>query len=146
MKTDDPSTEATAVDLTAMIDVIFLLLIFWMTVAHMAGGGAGEAGGVNTPRSDATRRLEIPRDLLVIEVGADPASLTIVGQPPTLRLGTSEADFDRLVRAIEEAGAPAHVLIRADGLADASAVQAVLAGLRSAGVDQVGLAVRERTP
>ena len=133
MKMERPPDQLLRIDLTAMIDVIFLLLIFWMTVAQLAG--AGEATSLDTPVTDASLPIEIPPDVLVIELTADSDNFLVGG-----RL----IEPQRLVDTLAVGPRPQHVLLRAEASVDAAAAQTLLGALRQAGVERVGLAVRRK--
>ncbi len=131
MKIASPPDQLLRIDLTAMIDVIFLLLIFWMTVARLAG--AGEAASLDTPVTDTAQPIEIPTDVLVIELTADSDYLAVGG-----RL----IEPQRLLDTLAAGPQPTHVLLRAEASVDAADVLALLGALRQVGVEGVGLAVR----
>ncbi len=128
------SLDPTRIDLTAMIDVIFLLLIFWMTVVRLTS--TPEASDLETPISDAAGLADIPRQVLTINlVGND--DLVVAGQRFT---------GDRLAEAIGRGELPRHVLIRADASMDATAVVGLLSSLRKTGIVAVGVAVHPAGP
>ena len=133
MKIAHPPDQLLRIDLTAMIDVIFLLLIFWMTVAQLAG--AGEATALDTPVTDAPQPIEIPPDVLVIELAADSQNVVVGG-----RL----IEQQQLLDALSMGPRPKHVLLRAQASVDAADVQTLLGALRQAGIERVGLAVRRK--
>ena len=119
-----------SIDLTAMIDVIFLLLIFWMTVVRLAS--APDAEVLHTPFGDETVAVDIPRDVL---------SITWIGGDE-LRVQGRRLNLASLIEIIGRGELPEHVLVRANADADAQALVSVLSALRTTGIGTVGLAVR----
>lgn len=126
-QTDDPEP----IDLTAMIDVIFLLLIFWMTVARITG--EPDPAAVDVPRTDSARVVDLPMELLTVELARGANDLLV---------GTERMSLEGLVKSLERGPMPRHVMVRAKADEEANAVQTVLAALATAGIKQVGLAVR----
>jgi|GEM_PF-4942981 len=130
MNPQAPAADAWRIDMTAMIDVIFLLLIFWMTVVRLAS--APDAVDIDTPISDAAGVADIPRDVLTINlIGAD-----------DLVVGEGRLTCDRLVEVIGRGPLPERVVVRADASIEAAAVQHLLSSLRRTGIVAVGVAVR----
>ena len=122
-----------SLDMTSMIDVIFLLLIFWMTVARLAGEGAGDDRNIDTPVADAEHAIDIPRDVLTIEWAEASEPLLIAGRPVAV---------DALMTALGSGPQPEHVVLRAARTLEATAVQSLLADLQRLGIERVGLAFR----
>ncbi len=126
------------VDMTAMIDAIFLLLIFWMTVARLAA--SPDAVPVETPTAQDAIAVDIPRDVLTIHlVGSedDPAA------PVSVIVAGARVSVDSLIERIGAGAMPQQVVVRAPGDAEATRVRALLSALRLAGIQSVGVAVRE---
>ncbi|RJP36381.1 MAG: biopolymer transporter ExbD [Phycisphaerales bacterium] len=123
---------APRVDLTAMIDAIFILLIFWMTVARLAAGP--DAVPLETPTADGTPAVDIPRDVLTIHLVDGDPGIIVAGVPMTV---------ESLVERIGAGPLPQRVVIRASSAEEAARVQAALSALRLAGIQSVGVAVRE---
>jgi biopolymer transport protein ExbD len=119
------------IDLTAMIDVIFILLIFWLTVARLQ---ADPDPRVETPRADAAAARSIPAKLLTINMLAGGNRLSVLGQ---------EMDAAALLQRLAAEPLPEHVLIRAPAEIDCRRLTRLTASLRGAGIERIGLAVRQ---
>lgn len=127
--------DALSLDLTAMIDVIFLLLIFWMTVARLSG--AAETEMVETPLSDAPIRQDVSKKVWTVTLTKAGDAVFIEEQ----RFALTE------MRDLLSGGPPPEaVLLRADANTEAQRVQHVLSIFREAGISRVGLAVRGDAP
>jgi biopolymer transport protein ExbD len=132
---EQATTEA-PIDMTPMIDVVFLLVIFWLVVTSIASPTADRT--VLPPASErAARSLLAPRVTIHVRPGE--------GAVYRLRSATYDLDAlaDRL--ALLAADAPFSrrpVLIRADGGADCRAVSALLGVLGRLGVQRVDFAAR----
>ncbi len=119
-------------DLTAMIDVIFLLLIFWMVVARLSDAAQSH---VDEPVSDSAAMERFVPRTWTVEIPDDATGL--------VRVADRWVEVDQLGALLaDQAGSPA-VLVRADARVDATRVQTVLSVIAKAGVARVGLAVRE---
>ena len=119
-------------DLTAMIDVIFLLLIFWMVVARLSDAAQSH---VDEPVSDSAAMERFVPRTWTVEIPDDATGL--------VRVADRWVEVDQLgVLLADQPGSPA-VLVRADARVDATRVQSVLSVIAKAGVARVGLAVRE---
>lgn len=123
------------INLTAMIDVIFLLLIFWMMVARFSHESA--TAPMNTPESGISAQRPLLQELWTVEIPRDnPAQLIVAGKPWPV---------DEVPGRLRSLPAlPAGVLLRADGREDGPQVQRVLGMLRQSGMERVGLAVAPR--
>jgi len=119
-------------DLTAMIDVIFLLLIFWMVVARLSDAAQSH---VDEPVSDSAAMERFVPRTWTVEIPDDATGL--------VRVADRWVEVDQLGALLaDQPGSPA-VLVRADARVDATRVQTVLSVIAKAGVARVGLAVRE---
>jgi len=119
-------------DLTAMIDVIFLLLIFWMVVARLSDAAQSH---VDEPVSDSAAMERFVPRTWTVEIPDDATGL--------VRVADRWVEVDQLGALLaDQPGSPA-VLVRADARVDATRVQSVLSVIAKAGVARVGLAVRE---
>lgn len=130
MKRILPEPGLLTLDLTAMIDVIFLLLIFWMMFTSLQARPVDRR--IVTPVSDIPAG-SAPGELCTIELQAEGDVVMIAGEAVAIA---------ELAGAVSARG-PAGVLVRAAGEADSVRVRGVLGALRLAGVQQVGLAIRE---
>lgn len=121
-------------NMTPMIDIVFLLLIFFMTVSQIS---RVERAPVELPRQPGARDQEPA--ILTVNVLAD-GSLMMGGLPANLSLLITLAseeivrhqDNPRLVR----------VVIRADRRAPARAVNEVVKALRRLQIESVRMAVQ----
>jgi len=116
-------------NLTPMIDVVFLLVIFFMTATQFAEVERAVELELPEVASEGTTvaALDEPRVVAVTEGGA----VTLDGRPRTL------AELrDDLAVATE-----AQVLIHGDGRCDFQHVAAALSACRAAGVRDVGVTV-----
>jgi len=125
--------EAPELNLTSMIDVLFLLIIFFMVatkfdqlernidvaVPEVSQGGEGSA----------------PPQPLIVSVQAD-GSIALDGQPVTVEELTA-----RLAAARTPLGDPA-VVIRGDAQCAFQHVASALAACRQAGISELGITVR----
>lgn len=126
-------------NLTPMVDVVFLLVIFFMTATQFAeveravelqlptvGEGGASVAAVDEPR--------------IVSVTADGA-LLLDGESRSV--AELEADLRAAREAHPTAGGPA-VLVHGDARCDFQHVAAALAACRSAGVSDVGVSVETR--
>ena len=118
------------INVTSLVDVAFLLLIIFMIAAPMMQGGVD----VRLPRA-AARPLEA-REGLVVSV--DRRGRIFIDQAPF-----AWADFRATFGAIVARRRPSAVYVRADREADYGIVVRVLAVIRQAGVENVGLVTEE---
>jgi biopolymer transport protein ExbD len=124
------------IDMTPMIDVVFLLVIFWLEVAAIDSSAA---------------------DSSVLPPGSQLAQRRLTGQPVVIQVRPGAGRiYDFRSRQYDLAGVAARlqalggdsgelhrpVLIRADGAADSRSVAALLAVLADLGVRQVDFAAR----
>ena len=127
-----PVASPLQLDLTAMIDVIFLLLIFWMVVARLSDAAPSRVDG---PVSDSAASERSAPQTWTVEIPDDARGRVLVAD--------RWVEVDQLGALLaEQAGSPA-VLVRADARVDVARVQTVLSAILEAGVNRVGLAVRE---
>lgn len=122
---------ATGVDLTAMIDVILLLVIFWMVVT--TGAQATTDPAVEAPTAEAADRLVLSAETVVLTLRADTDDVLIAGRSYAV---------ETLATALAERPRPSRVLLRADGATSARRIGAVLSALHSAGIAQIAIATR----
>ena len=107
--------EAVSINLSPMIDMVFILLIFFVVTANV---GAKEAGGVRLPGARHARALSAGR--IDVELGRD-GVLTHGGR----KLGL-EALEALLIRHGAATGAQPELLLRADADADNTHLMSVL--------------------
>ncbi len=114
------------INVTSLVDVAFVLLIIFMITAPIMQGGVE----VQLPQA-AARPLE-PREGLVVSI--DRRGRIFVDETP-LRYEEFRAAFQALVASRRPTG----VYLRADRRVDYGVVVQVLAVMRAAGVEDVGL-------
>ena len=120
------------INVTSLVDVAFVLLIIFMITAPIMQGGVD----VRLPRAEA-RPLE-PKSGLVITL--DQAGRVYLDQA-----ALSYEDFRATFPAFVRTKRPTGVYLRADGRAPYASVVQVLAVIRAAGVNDVGLVAEPET-
>ena len=121
------------INVTSLVDVMLVLLIVFMITAPMMQGGVD----VELPRAEA-RPLE-PKEGLVVTV--DRAGRVFVDQT-----AVSYEDFRVTFGSLVAARKPSGVYLRADKGTPYGSVVRVLAVIRAAGVQNVGLVAEEEQP
>ena len=124
-----------SIDLTAMIDVIFILLIFWMTVTRLAE--TQRPLDAETPLAGALPTSEVSRELLTVNLLSD-------GR--TVMVDDRRMSVDELVDLLGWAPRPEHLLVRAAARTDCAHLAHLAAVLSGAGLERIGLAAREDDP
>lgn len=119
--------------MTPMIDVVFLLIIFFLVSSHLA-------------RREMRLRLDLPMAATAAPDGGAAPRLTINLTPDGgLTLGSQPVALPelagRLRRAAETTEAPLRVRLRGDRGIDYDRVEPVLAACVAAGVEDISLAV-----
>ena len=114
------------INVTSLVDVAFVLLIIFMITAPIMQGGVD----VRLPRAQV-RAIE-PKEGLVVTV--DSEGLIYLDQA-----ALSYADFQATFPAFVRTKRPTGVYLRADGRVPYARVVQVLAVIRGAGVQDVGL-------
>ena len=114
------------INVTSLVDVAFVLLIIFMITAPIMQGGVD----VQLPRAEA-RPLQ-PREGLVVTVDQQ-------GRIYVDETSFSYQDFRAAFPALVSSRQPSGVYLRADRRVDYGVVVQVLAIMRQAGVDNVGL-------
>lgn len=122
------------IDMTAMIDVIFILLIFWMTVTRLVQTPTGPA--IDTPLADGQIAEKPPPQLLTLSLLDD----------RTIMLDDQTVPIDSLTEILTASPLPKHVLLRAAADTDCRNLTRLISLLRESGIDKVGLAVRSDNP
>ena len=120
------------INVTSLVDVAFVLLIIFMITAPIMQGGVD----VRLPRAEA-RPLE-PKSGLVI-------TLDQTGKIYLDQSGLTYDDFRATFPAFVRTKRPTGVYLRADGRAPYADVVRVLAVIRAAGVNDVGLVAEPET-
>lgn len=114
------------INVTSLVDVAFVLLIIFMITAPIMQGGVD----VQLPRAEA-RPLQ-PKQGLVVSINRS-------GQIFVDETGLTYAEFRAAFPAMVAARKPSGVYLRADTRVPYGQVVRVLALMRSAGVNDVGL-------
>jgi biopolymer transport protein ExbD len=119
------------VNVTSLVDVMLVLLIVFMITAPMMQGGVD----VELPRAEA--RPLSPKEGMVVSVNRD--GRIFVDQTPV-----SYNDFRVTFRSLVTTRKPTGVYLQADTRVPYGQVVRVLAVIRGAGVQNVGLVAREK--
>jgi len=120
------------INVTSLVDVAFVLLIIFMITAPIMQGGVD----VRLPRAQV-RAIE-PKQGLVVTVDMD-------GKIYLDQAGLSYEDFRATFPAFVRTKRPTGVYLRADGRVAYARVVQVLAVIRGAGVQDVGLVAEPET-
>jgi len=120
------------INVTSLVDVAFVLLIIFMITAPIMQGGVD----VRLPRAQV-RAIE-PKQGLVVTVDAE-------GKIYLDQAGLSYDDFRATFPAFVRTKRPTGVYLRADGRVAYARVVQVLAVIRGAGVQDVGLVAEPET-
>ncbi|MHC4877034.1 MAG: ExbD/TolR family protein [Planctomycetota bacterium] len=131
-------TTSVSFNVTSLIDIVFLLVIFFLVASHVARTEAIEP--IDLPEAtqfededDATPRR------LVVTVQAD-GSLDVAGRPVEL----VEVE-QRIISGNEDSAGQFEVRIRADRNADYQVIEPILISCARFGVSKVGFAVTPKT-
>lgn len=126
-------TEDASVNLTPMIDVVFLLVIFFMVGSHF-----GEAQGridVNVPGVGDLRAMARQPDERMVEVSGD-GRVTLDNRPVSLE------ELSQRLRAMHQQYPDVRVAIRGEAEASFQRVAEVLQVIRGTGIQQMGIAAK----
>jgi len=126
-------TEDASVNLTPMIDVVFLLVIFFMVGSHF-----GEAQGridVNVPGVGDLRAMTRQPDERMVEVSGD-GRVTLDNRPVSLD------ELSQQLRAMHQQYPDVRVAIRGEADASFQRVAEVLQVIRGTGIQQMGIAAK----
>jgi biopolymer transport protein ExbD/biopolymer transport protein TolR len=121
------------VNVTSLVDVMLVLLIVFMITAPMMQGGVD----VELPRAEA--RPLSPKEGMVVSVNRD-GRIFVDQTPVTLR------DFRVTFRSLVATRKPSGVYLQADTRVPYGQVVQVLAIIRGAGIQNVGLVAQEEEP
>lgn len=124
---------AGATDLTPMIDVVFLLIIFFLVSSHLARRETRLA--LDLPKATTGQPDDDPSPRLTINVAADGELL--LGALP---IGPQQL-AERLREAKDRQDDPLRVRLRGDERAPYAAIEPALAACATAGVEDIALAV-----
>ncbi|MCC9602802.1 biopolymer transporter ExbD [Stieleria sp. JC731] len=121
--------------MTPMIDVVFLLIIFFLVSSHLA-------------RQESRLPVELPVAESHDPLSVEPVSLTItINRDQQLLVGGKPVDQDALpslfAGVFEREGKTASLRIRTDGAVPYQVVEPVLHASASAGVLDIKLAVKD---
>lgn len=120
------------INVTSLVDVAFVLLIIFMITAPMMQGGVD----VQLPRAEA--RPLTAKEGMVVSV--DREGRIFIDQTPV-----SYNDFRVTFRSIVTARKPTGIYLRADSRVPYGDVVRVLAVIRTAGVNDVGLVAEDES-
>lgn len=123
--------EEAGVNLTPMIDVVFLLVVFFMVGAHF--GQPSATIDVNVPAVGDLQALARQPDQRHVDVSSD-GQLRLDGQTVSLD------QLDHQLRRAHHQYPQLRVAVRGDGQAAFQRVAEVLATIRRSGIQQIGVA------
>ncbi len=125
--------EDVGINLTPMIDVVFLLVIFFMVGARF--GESKSDIDVNLQASGQYNAAPRPPQEYVVEIASN-GVLLLDNQPISLQ------QLDQQLRYAKQQTPEVRVAVRGEGNASFQQVSDVLQVIRSAGVQQLGIAPR----
>jgi len=131
-----PPRRSAEAGLLPMINVVFLLLIFFLIAARLT---PPEAFSVTLPDATSSGTLAEGRFTLLVGPSGDIAFGATVGREAALAALVAERDL--WCGSADCAGTPPDLLIRADAMAPAMALPALLRDLGALGFGSVSLAV-----
>jgi biopolymer transport protein ExbD len=127
-------------DLTPMVDVTFLLLIFFMITAAFAAAKAISVPPQNETDAPAQSMDDLEEDSIVIRIDGDNVFWISAPKWSEEQQAVSKAEMRSKVReARDEGKGPAKMLVQANGSARHEAVVAALDAGSGAGVDEIQL-------
>ena len=122
-------------DMTPMIDIVFLLLIFFLTTAQLARESRAD---LDLPEERGEERNEVERAGLIINVLADGSIMQGERQVSIAELESMA--LTQVISSRDEKGRPVRPLVRADRNAPAQRLNEIFTALRRAGTGSVRLA------
>jgi biopolymer transport protein ExbD len=136
LKRDTTGVDPFALNLTPMIDVVFLLVIFFMSATQFAEVERAVELELPTVGSDGTSVAAVvePRIVSVTEAG----QITLDGEARSI--DELKADL-KLAKESATTGAGTAVLIHGDARCDFQHIAAALTACRAAGIADVGVSV-----
>ena len=128
-------SRALLLDMTPMIDIVFLLLIFFLTTAQLARESRAD---LDLPDERGEQTTEVERAGLIVNVLADGSLL--LGDSMISIEELENAAIRQVVGSRDEKGRLVRPLVRADRNAPAERLNEVFNALRRAGTGSVRLA------
>ncbi|MCK5858876.1 biopolymer transporter ExbD [Abyssibacter sp.] len=131
---DDPTTEdETGIDLTPMLDVVFIMLIFFIVTATFV-----KEAGVDVQRPEATtaERQDLANILIAITPEDD---VWIDGNR------IDERDMATVIKRLHAENPQGSVVVQADRASTHKTLKVVLDAVQKAGVPQVAVAAEDET-
>ncbi|HAG93745.1 MAG: biopolymer transporter ExbD [Pseudomonadales bacterium] len=126
--------QETELDLTPMLDVVFIMLIFFIVTTSFVK----EAGiTVNTPEAETAQRQESANILIGIE---ESGSIWIDGRPIDVRA------LKATVARLHAENPQGTVVVQSDEKADTGVLVKVMDQVRLAGIDKIAVASRVAPP
>jgi biopolymer transport protein ExbD len=133
-KTDDE------MDLTPMVDVTFLLLIFFMITAAFAAQKAISVPPVEETEAAAQTVDELEQDSIVVRIDADNVYWVSAPKWPEEQQAVSQAEMrSKLREAYDEGQGPKTLLVQANGSARHESVVAALDAGSGSGLEEIQL-------
>ena len=140
LKPHDRRDRVTLPDITSMVDVVFLLIIFFLTTSTLVRATVAE---IDLPEQDGNVEAEPEQRGVVVNILQDSRYIVDGGAVtlrPLLAMIAAEADD------AERAGEPLDILIRADRDAPLQPLNELARGLVDLGVQNWKLATRAAAP
>lgn len=131
---DDAATEdESGIDLTPMLDVVFIMLIFFIVTATFVK----EAGvDVNRPSASTAERQDLANILIAI---TDADDIWIDGDP------VDERDLATIIKRLHAENPQGSVVVQADRDSTHKKLKVVLDAVQKAGVPQVAVAAQDES-
>lgn len=136
MKTPQLVAAGTAtINMTPMIDVVFLLIIFFLVSSHLAKQENNLA--LDLPEATSALAEESARETIVVNVLAD-GSWQVGGQSVTLENLKSV-----MLKRVDGSGEPLRLKLRTDRLVPYSSLEPILKAASETGIGDIGFSVFE---
>lgn len=131
LRDDDPSEEESGIDLTPMLDVVFIMLIFFIVTATFVK----EAGvDVERPAAETAERQDLANILIAITESDD---IWLDGSR------VDERDLVTLIKRLHAENPQGSVVIQADRESTHKTLKIVMDAVQKAGVPQVAVAAED---